>query len=46
MTNSSRKFIEDKKPYDVEIESRDELSDLNHAIRTISSLARSQERSS
>jgi HAMP domain-containing protein len=45
MTNNTREFIENRTPYEVEIESRDELSDLNTAIRTICSLASSQERS-
>jgi len=44
MTEKTKEFIESQKPYEVDIESHDELSDLNAAIRTICSLAGSQER--
>lgn len=35
ITRSAQKFIEKDTPYDVEIESRDEINDLNNAIRTL-----------
>ena len=44
ITRSTQDFIEKDEPYDVEIESHDELNELNVAIRTLCSRARIKER--
>lgn len=45
MTRGTRNFIDKKEPYEVEMESNDEIAELNNAIATICSLTRLQEKS-